>query len=640
MTDKINLGGLLPNFQSISSFPPETPDQLSAFFVAILGFIFCFFLLLSVYQLFKSLQQTGWVLKLLKKETPETITTNRQELIERAKQKTHQGAHLWLEFNESLIEVNNNKPCLHNTIDAHHFFNNSTLASGITESRMLAAVPGFLTAVGVIGTFVGLQLGLAELNIGNNVAVSEMKSGLAHVISGAKIAFMTSVWGVTLSVLFNVIEKFLESLARKKIYKLQVRVDHLFPRLSAESQLQNIAADSQQSRESLQGLAEQIGEKMQESLFEVKEGIQAGLEASLQKIMAPAINKLVDETSDGNQKALESLVESFLARFGELGENQRQAMDLASEKTSDALQSLDTSMIKFLRIMNHFQKQSLNREEDLVKSISEQVSQIVDHNVEQKELLTKFVDKQLDGISKQFDERDHNASERDKKRQEVFIEQTTLMKEGTESLLRRIDDGIETQLASSKTIIDQGKQLQATINESANTSVDASLNLKTVSKELNKASEKISTFSVHIQQATHHLSDTVTKAIESTSDLAQQNQISSKLMLTQQQQINQDKQQVRETIERLQVLIHSADSTFVTMKDHQNDFLKSLKVNVSDLANQMTKLLTDYSQQANSQTANHLGIWAEHTNNYASQMNNAAKALSSVVDEIEDKVGA
>ncbi|OWO66372.1 hypothetical protein B2J68_19900, partial [Vibrio cholerae] len=51
------------------------------------------------------------------------------------------------------------------------------------------------------------------------------------------------------------------------------------------------------SRESLQGLAEKIGEKMQESLIQATQGIQQGLESSLEKIMAPAINKLVDETS-------------------------------------------------------------------------------------------------------------------------------------------------------------------------------------------------------------------------------------------------------------------------------------------------------------------------------------------------------
>ena len=50
---------------------------------------------------------------------------------------------------------------LFNTIDAPHFFNTYTLARGLTENRLVAAMPGILTAIGVVGTFAGLQMGLA-----------------------------------------------------------------------------------------------------------------------------------------------------------------------------------------------------------------------------------------------------------------------------------------------------------------------------------------------------------------------------------------------------------------------------------------------------------------------------------------------
>ncbi|WP_419652970.1 anti-phage ZorAB system protein ZorA [Thiolapillus sp.] len=339
---KINLSGLLPDFHSLGVYP-ETVEQLSAQFVALLIAVAVLFLFISLLALFKANLRINWVRKLIKNETSQSVVMNRQELRDRAIKVKNNAGHLWMEFDETLIEAKvGNEYHLHNIYDASHFFNSSTLASGITESRMLAAVPGFLTALGVIGTFVGLQLGLSELNIGNDAAIQEMKAGLAHVISGAKIAFMTSVWGVTLSVLFNFSEKWFESFVRSRIHRLQVRIDELFPRFSAEIQLQKIAEDGAEARESLQGLAERIGEKMQESLIEATSGIQQGLEASLEKIMAPAINKLVNETADGSQKALEQLVEGFLDKFGEQGESQRQAMDAASKGVGDALSEVAT----------------------------------------------------------------------------------------------------------------------------------------------------------------------------------------------------------------------------------------------------------------------------------------------------------
>jgi len=641
MNNQINLEGLLPNFSSINTFPPQTPEQISAIFVIALITISITFLLISIIHLIKSTKQVKWINNLLKGMSTQSIAQNRQELIEKANIQNQQGAHLWLEFDESLIEVTNeNRTQLYNTIDASHFFNSSSLAAGITESRMLAAVPGFLTAVGVIGTFVGLQLGLSELNIGNDVAVSEMKSGLAHVISGAEIAFMTSVWGVFLSVIFNFIEKLIENSVRKKIHKLQIRIDKLFPRLSAESQLQNIVNSSQESRESLQGLAEQIGEKMQESMLDVQKGIQTGLEESLQKIMSPAIDKLVEVTSSGSEKALESLVEKFLSSFGQLGEAQRLAMDKSTENVGQVLQGLQKTMNSFLISMNNSQNKTAEREKDLINTISSQVSQIVDYNVEQKQLLTKFVSEQLTGISKEFEASHQKSLVQDEKRQNLFIEQTSKMNKSTESLLDRIDKGLEAQFASSEAIIKQGEKLQASITESITANNNASSSLKTSANELNLASQEMKGFGLHIQQAGDNLSGAVTEAVESTANLAQQNQSTSELIIKQREQLIRNRQQMNEAVNKLELLIQSADTTFDKMQGHQNNFLDDLKNNVSSLSNQMTELLSDYSEQANAQTAEHLGIWAKHTSNYADKMNMAAKALSTVIDEIEEKVVA
>tara|TARA_Y100000310_G_scaffold66957_1_gene62258 strand:+ start:295 stop:1020 length:726 start_codon:yes stop_codon:yes gene_type:complete len=229
----------------------------------------------------------------------DNIASKRRDLIsfitDKDKEKNQSVRHIWKEFDETLIEVKTiGNVHLHNTFDASHFFNTHTLAKSVTDNRLIAAVPGFLTAVGVIGTFVGLQIGLSEMNISSEVSVEEMKAGVSAVIGGAKVAFMTSVWGVLLSVIFNFIEKSLEQSIRKRISLLQDKIDDIFPRLSPESQLQVIANNSIESRESLQGLAEQIGIKMQESMLTATRGISEALETTLNEIMAPAINKLVE----------------------------------------------------------------------------------------------------------------------------------------------------------------------------------------------------------------------------------------------------------------------------------------------------------------------------------------------------------
>ena len=428
----IDLSALLPEFsKNTFSQVPQTAEQLSSVFVSILIIVFVLFIALSILSYIRSRSQIKWLNTLLKGQKPDTIAKNRFELFELSeaisKKGRHQASHQWMEFDETLIEVQlDGVTKLQNTIDSSHFFNTSTLAAGITESRMLAAVPGFLTALGVIGTFIGLQIGLAKLNIGADADVEQMKVGLAYVISGAKIAFMTSVWGVFLSVVFNFGEKLLENGIRKSISRLQERIDNLFIRLSAEEQLQLIATSSAQSRESLQGLAEKIGEKMQESLLEVSANIQSGLEKSLEKIMAPAINKLVDETADGNQKALGSLVESFLDSFGEQGAQQRVAMDLASKNMTDSLGSLDASMHTFLEKLEVSQHNSEDREKELISTISLQVSKLVEQGNEQGKVLSNFFGEKVGEMSDLLNQRETVAAERDERRQKDFIAQILL----------------------------------------------------------------------------------------------------------------------------------------------------------------------------------------------------------------------
>ncbi|CAH7010103.1 Anti-phage defense Zorya type-I system protein ZorA [Vibrio chagasii] len=702
MTNSLNLSSLWPDLSSLNIIPPQTPDQLSALFVVILWGVALFFLICSVVAFVRAIRRVVWLNKSLDDAEKSTPSDVRNDLISRAEQKKDSVGHLWLEFDETLLEVKGADDVvrLHNTFDADYFFNSSSLAGGSTENRMIAAVPGFLTALGVIGTFVGLQLGLSDLNIAGNVDVNEMKNGVAGVINGAKIAFMTSVWGVLLSVAFNFFEKILEQVIRKKIKCLQNRIDRMFPRLSAEYQLQSIANNSLQSRESLQGLAEKIGEKMQESLVQATQGIQQGLESSLEKIMAPAINKLVDETSDGNQKALESVLQSFMDGFGQQGEQQRVAMDSASQNVHKTLESMSTSMASFVNKLEVQQNASSEREKELISTISVQVSELVTQGNEQKRVLTEFVEKQVSELGEQltkresaasereqklassmqstikdlienvsaqsqvltdfvqnqvgqltqtFSERDGMASQMEKERNDIFVNQTQAMKDGTHELLAQVKAATESQQTTSNNIIEQGKQLQNSIDSSVSASARATESMQLSANELRAAADSMNVFGSNIKEAGNKLSGAVTEAVNSTKDLAEQNQLGAVKIQSLREQLLEDTSKFSAIADQINNMLNSAEQSFSTLRTNQNEFLaeqkgnlneltSEMKRNVKELTEQMAQLLEDYAEQANGQTAEHLKVWANSSTQYAESMNTAVRAISSVVDEIQDKV--
>lgn len=154
----IELSWLIPDFSKFT-LHPQTGTELSTLFVALLIAVTVVFTGFFLYKCIKTGFRLSWLSNKLEPLKREDVASKREELYQQAKQKDKGIGFLWLEFDETLVEIQKGEHVeLRNTLDAGHFFNSYTLARSVTENRLIAAVPGFLTALGVIGTFMGLQL--------------------------------------------------------------------------------------------------------------------------------------------------------------------------------------------------------------------------------------------------------------------------------------------------------------------------------------------------------------------------------------------------------------------------------------------------------------------------------------------------
>ena len=68
--------------------------------------------------------------------------------------------------------------------------------------RFAAFIPGAMTTIGVIGTFVGIFVGLVDFN------VEDIDSSVPALLSGLKIAFATSIAGMIAAISFRLFEHF------------------------------------------------------------------------------------------------------------------------------------------------------------------------------------------------------------------------------------------------------------------------------------------------------------------------------------------------------------------------------------------------------------------------------------------------
>lgn len=81
---------------------------------------------------------------------------------------------------------------------------NEDLVDTVMHRNELNQVPGMLTGLGILGTFIGLSLGLEHFNTGTT---AQMTSSIEPLMNGIKVAFHTSIFGMVFSLTFNWIYK-------------------------------------------------------------------------------------------------------------------------------------------------------------------------------------------------------------------------------------------------------------------------------------------------------------------------------------------------------------------------------------------------------------------------------------------------
>lgn len=241
-----------------------------------IGMLACFWAAFRAYQ---SIKLTGRYLSSIEKfKTIDDFAAGRTTWIQTP------GLTQASAFNEFLVNVpipgNSLERTLKRCASASEVFNPSSLAHGLVGNRMLLAVPAILTGLGVLGTFVGLQIGIGSLDLSAS-QIENLDKSIAPIISGCSTAFSTSVWGVFCSLIFTILEKLLEWSAVRRIRVLQSRLDALIPRYTPEESMIELQRSSSERESILKGLAVAIGDEMQKSMNRLGSSITDAVKDSL-----------------------------------------------------------------------------------------------------------------------------------------------------------------------------------------------------------------------------------------------------------------------------------------------------------------------------------------------------------------------
>lgn len=384
---------------------------------------------------------------LLEGQSKENLAGSRRETLQKVNALDNRDVRLlWSEFDDSLVITEDQKK-IFNTLDASYFFNAKTLAAGLTGSRLLAAVPSFLVALGVLGTFVGLTIGLSGLD-GTSGEVETLKSGINELISGATVAFMTSVWGVLFSLVLNFIEKLVEGNVLNKISKLQQRIDGLYQHIPAEQSLLNIAEYSKESKHALQELHERIGDRLQETLSGMSDAMQHAVTDALNTVMAPAIQALVNNSSEQSSQVLTALVEQFMSGMASAGREQSGQMQQAAADVNTAVSNIGERLDHLFTNLSGQQSQQLELAREQSTAFSSQLQQLTSTADAKQEQLEQRFGQLMSSLSSQIETQLAATQSHDEQRQTAFTQQINESRSSQTALLEQLSQTVSQQVQS------------------------------------------------------------------------------------------------------------------------------------------------------------------------------------------------
>ena len=193
-------------------------------------------------------------------------------------------------------------------------------------------VAGILTALGILGTFLGLVLGLRSFDFSN---ADQMTSSVEALVGGLNVAFYTSIYGVTLSILYNII-------FRRITTGLTQELNHFYDAFNSalEPVSQKAMAERMDSRQAENNalmqeikellderLGERLGYQMAETLTPVFDRIIQSLDSMMldfHKEQANSLEKIVDAFVDRMGGALNSHVKALGESVNALSQAQRE----------------------------------------------------------------------------------------------------------------------------------------------------------------------------------------------------------------------------------------------------------------------------------------------------------------------------
>ena len=398
--------------------------------------------------------------------------------------------HLWAEYEDTLhlVRAPDGEPIsMRATATSEIYFSKESVVDTQIDADFFRHLPGILTGIGIIGTFIGLVIGLYQFK------PAEPDVTLVLLLHEVTSAFIGSGVAILAAIFITFYEKTTLNRCYRLLETVNNRIDDLFSKGVGEEYLYRLVSSSEKSSANTASLKDALINDLKQLMHEVADkqinaqiqssqnissqiaqAIKDGLEAPMGDLMK-VVEKASGEQGGAVTGMLENLLSAFMAKIDETFGSQIQNINTAIQKSSDSMTMVQEAMTRLItdisgagqkatsemsaKMEESMSKAALAQEqmnqqlrsfvEELRKLILEQQSQTKQAMDETMQKILSELEKSIAVISSERE----NQSVADKERADRLVKETEGLYSGlTDNVVQLMSDVKEAAFKTEENI--------------------------------------------------------------------------------------------------------------------------------------------------------------------------------------------
>lgn len=553
----------------------------------------------------------------------------------------------WARYQQTFIESQNKTE-----EEAGSYFTELAVVGGTLNLRYWKAVPNLLVGIGILGTFVGLTVGISGFE---TESVDSVRTSIEGLLSGMATAFVSSIVGMALSLAFNIFEKRRFGRLNQALTRLCGELDARY--LMGESDLRalererrrdvlsdafgdvltdtfayedngeqilpahvlrDLRREAEEQTKTLKSFSTDLADGIKMSTMtieklggEVGEAFQQAMEHQLTPTIEgveTAVEELRNEKAESNEEMVENVVDRLSNTLDDISD---QFQDELTGGAIDQLEQTATTIAEMGELLDSFQSDFSSMSGDLKESVeamaekTEEEAQMATMTMrEETEAATEKMREEANAVAESMREQSEGAAQTFRSEVEKVTEsvgqEIESMQTTSANLLRRQQASAE----SVQSLLDEGGDVAERLKETATSLKETLTRLRQMSEMLEQAADRTKDSSEALQASTTQFQE------------------------HQQEWLNAEK----ETLDELE---HALGDMRNLSSEYVQQF-DTIRNGLEDIFGEIEQGLSDYQNTTRESIDSYLSTLAENLQTATNAMNGTVNALDESLERMHD----